>query len=66
MTITYSTEKIDIENIDEANPALVREIPSQESDEEILRQQTEWTGMMIEAEAVAKQQDKPKIDRKSY
>ena len=50
MTITHSTEKIDIENIDEANPALVREIPDQESEEEILRQQqTEWVGMMQES-----------------
>ena len=47
MTITYSTEKIDIENIDEANPALVAEIPNQESEQEILRQQQEvWVGEM--------------------
>lgn len=64
-----TTEKIDIENVDEANPSLVVEIPDQESEEEILRQQAEvWGTEMQKAGAFPRQENTQEVnnDRKSY
>ena len=68
MSIGDSNEKIDIENIDEANPALVMEIPDQESDEEILQQQAKgWSGEMGKSGAFSeKSEQAPHEKTKGY